>query len=103
MLPSRSFKEQHSGCGLTHVSADAEPTAGKCIMPEVKITFDDANDYECFMGAWSRSVGEQFLAWFAPPRDARWLDVGCGTGAFSELILRHAAPQSVVGIDTSPE
>jgi SAM-dependent methyltransferase len=72
-------------------------------MAEVKISFDAADDYERFMGSWSRAIGEQFLAWLAAPRDARWLDVGCGTGAFSELILRHAAPNSVTGIDPSPE
>ena len=40
-------------------------------MPEVKITFDAADDYERFMGACSRSIGERFLAWFGAPRDAR--------------------------------
>jgi len=72
-------------------------------MAEVKITFDAADDYERFMGAWSRSIGERFLAWLDAPPNARWLDVGCGTGAFSELILRHAAPASLTGIDPSPE
>jgi SAM-dependent methyltransferase len=72
-------------------------------MPEVKITFDAADDYERFMGAWSRAIGEKFLAWLRAPSGARWLDVGCGTGAFSELILRHAAPASLTGIDPSPE
>ena len=72
-------------------------------MPEVKISFDAADDYERFMGSWSRTIGERFLAWFDPPARARWLDVGCGTGAFSELILRHAAPASLTGIDPSPE
>ena len=71
-------------------------------MAEVKISFDAAGDYERFMGRWSRAIGERFLAWLAPPKDARWLDVGCGTGAFSELILRHCTPKSVTGIDPSP-
>lgn len=71
-------------------------------MADVKVTFDAADDYERFMGRWSRAIGEKFLTWVAPPADARWLDVGCGTGAFSELILRRCAPQSVVGIDPSP-
>ena len=71
-------------------------------MPEAKIVFDAADDYERFMGAWSRAIGEQFLAWLDPPKDARWLDLGCGTGAFSELILRHCAPKSVTGIDPAP-
>jgi SAM-dependent methyltransferase len=72
-------------------------------MAEVKISFDAADDYERFMGRWSRAIGEQFLTWLDPPTGARWLDVGCGTGAFSELILRRAAPKSVTGIDPSPE
>jgi ubiquinone/menaquinone biosynthesis C-methylase UbiE len=72
-------------------------------MPEVKITFDAADDYERYMGRWSRAIGERFLQWLGAPANARWLDVGCGTGAFSELILRHAEPASLTGIDPSPE
>jgi SAM-dependent methyltransferase len=72
-------------------------------MAEVKITFDAADDYERFMGRWSRAVGERFLAWLDAPASAHWLDVGCGTGAFSELILGRCAPQSLAGIDPSPE
>jgi len=72
-------------------------------MAEVKITFDAADDYERFMGRWSRAVGARFLDWLDAPANARWLDVGCGTGAFSELILQRCAPQSLAGIDPSPE
>jgi len=70
---------------------------------EVKVTFDAAADYERFMGAWSRAIGETFLAWLGAPPAARWLDVGCGSGAFSELIVRRTAPASLTGIDPSPE
>lgn len=70
-------------------------------MPEIRIAFDDANAYERYMGRWSRAIGEKFLAWVAPPQNARWLDVGCGTGAFSELIVQHCTPKSVSGIDPS--
>jgi SAM-dependent methyltransferase len=72
-------------------------------MADTKIVFDAADDYERFMGAWSRSIGERFLTWLGAPRGVRWLDVGCGTGAFSELILRHAAPAALTGIDPSAE
>ena len=65
--------------------------------------FNAADDYERFMGRWSRAIGEKFLDWLAPPRDARWLDVGCGTGAFSELIASRCAPRTLAGIDPSPE
>jgi SAM-dependent methyltransferase len=103
MLPSRSFQQQHNVRDRIHGSAGAELSPGSTHMAEVKITFDAADDYERYMGAWSRAIGEQFLAWLGAPAGARWLDVGCGTGAFSELILRHAAPASLTGIDPSPE
>jgi ubiquinone/menaquinone biosynthesis C-methylase UbiE len=70
-------------------------------MPEIRITFDDADAYERYMGRWSRAVGEQFLEWLQPPAHARWLDVGCGTGVFSTLISERCAPQSLSGIDPS--
>jgi SAM-dependent methyltransferase len=72
-------------------------------MPEIRPAFDDADAYERYMGRWSRAIGEKFLAWLAPPKDARWLDIGCGTGAFSELIAQHCAPKSLSGIDPSPQ
>jgi SAM-dependent methyltransferase len=72
-------------------------------MAEVKITFDAADDYERFMGRWSRALGEKFVPWLDADKGARWLDVGCGTGAFSELILRRCAPATLAGVDPSPE
>ena len=70
-------------------------------MPDIPIVFDDADGYERFMGQWSRAIGEKFLDWLAPPKQARWLDVGCGTGAFCELIQRRCAPSSLAGVDPS--
>jgi len=72
-------------------------------MADAQIVFNAAEDYERFMGRWSRAIGEQFLDWVAPAKKARWLDVGCGTGAFCELIIARCAPASVNGIDPSPE
>jgi trans-aconitate methyltransferase len=31
----------------------------------------------------------------------RWLDVGCGNGAFTEMLLERCAPAAVQGIDPS--
>lgn len=55
------------------------------------------------MGSWSRLVGDIFLDWLAPGPGLRWIDVGCGTGAFTELIVARCAPQGVNGIDPSEE
>jgi ubiquinone/menaquinone biosynthesis C-methylase UbiE len=71
-------------------------------MAETQVAFNDADAYERYMGQWSRAVGEKFLAWLAPPNNARWLDLGCGTGAFTDLILKHGAPASVTGVDPAP-
>jgi ubiquinone/menaquinone biosynthesis C-methylase UbiE len=58
--------------------------------------------YEPFIGRWSRLVAAEFLAWLDVPPGARWLDVGCGTGALTATVLRTAAPSSVLGVDPSP-
>ena len=57
--------------------------------------------YEPYVGRWSRAVAHQFLAWLAVPGGGRWLDVGCGTGALSGVILDVASPREVTGIDRS--
>ena len=44
------------------------------------------------IGRWSRIVGEAFLEWLAVPNGSRWLDVGCGNGAFSEVVIERCAP-----------
>jgi SAM-dependent methyltransferase len=58
-------------------------------------------DYERWIGRWSRPVGAIFVDWLGVPAGARWLDVGCGTGALSGTILARAAPAAVTGIDPS--
>ena len=65
------------------------------------IRFDDGASYEQFMGKWSQLAGETFLDWLAPEPGLRWLDVGCGNGAFTEMIVERCAPVSVQGIDPS--
>ena len=57
--------------------------------------------YEPYVGRWSRLVAPEFLRWLAIRNGARWLDVGCGTGAVVEAILRQAAPSEVIGVDPS--
>jgi SAM-dependent methyltransferase len=66
-----------------------------------QIRFDDGAAYERYMGKWSQLVGEAFLDWLAPASGLRWLDVGCGNGAFTEMLVERCAPVSVQGIDPS--
>ena len=58
--------------------------------------------YEPYVGRWSRLVAADFLSWLEPEPGSDWLDVGCGTGALTEAILRQAQPRSVKGVDSSP-
>lgn len=60
-----------------------------------------ATDYERFIGRWSRPVGRIFIEWLGPPSGLRWLDVGSGTGALTDVVLAAAAPASVIGVEPS--
>src|SRR6476619_1284944 len=66
-----------------------------------QIRFDDGAAYERYMGKWSQLAGETFLEWLAPKSGLRWLDVGCGNGAFTEMLVERCAPVLVQGIDPS--
>jgi trans-aconitate methyltransferase len=59
--------------------------------------------YERFMGRWSTLVAHKFLSWLdiAPART--WLDVGCGTGALTRLILESYQPREIIAIDSSAD
>ncbi|MBV1796746.1 class I SAM-dependent methyltransferase [Siccirubricoccus sp. G192] len=57
--------------------------------------------YEPYVGRWSRLVAAEFLGRLGVARGARWLDVGCGTGALSGTILDRCAPAAVIGVDPS--
>lgn len=61
------------------------------------------NPYEYFMGRWSRLVARRFIQWLSPPTGLRWLDVGCGSGALSESIVKCCAPVELTAIDQSDE
>src|SRR4051812_35125647 len=72
-------------------------------MAEHQIRFVDGAGYERMMGVWSRAVGEVFLDWLAPQKGLGWADIGCGNGAFTELLVDRVAPKSIVGVDPSPQ
>jgi SAM-dependent methyltransferase len=55
------------------------------------------------MGHWSRLAGESFLQWLAPGYGAKWADIGCGNGAFTQMLIEHVKAKSIDGIDPSLE
>jgi ubiquinone/menaquinone biosynthesis C-methylase UbiE len=65
--------------------------------------YEDAKAYERMMGRWSGIAGVEFLAWLEQPKGLRWLDVGCGNGSFTEVLIARCAPHEVTAIDPSEE
>jgi SAM-dependent methyltransferase len=57
--------------------------------------------YERYAGRWSRAIAAEFLTRLGVPAGARWLDLGCGTGALTGAILDRCAPAAVLGVDPS--
>ncbi len=55
--------------------------------------------YELYMGRWSRLLAAEFVPWLGVPPDARWLDLGCGTGGLTQTVLERAAPESICALD----
>ena len=55
-----------------------------------------SNTWETGAGGWGRflSIGWHYLG-------SDWIDVGCGNGAFTELIVERCAPNEVRGVDPS--
>jgi SAM-dependent methyltransferase len=70
-------------------------------MSQTPNLFTDGKAYERLMGRWSRLVGEKFLDWLDAPKNLKWIDVGCGNGAFTEVLIARCAPAAVTGVDPS--
>ncbi len=66
-------------------------------------SWSSGDAYERYVGRWSRMVAREFIRWLAVPKNKQWLDVGCGTGALSQIIFGTQKPKSVKGIDRSEE
>jgi SAM-dependent methyltransferase len=71
------------------------------VATERKDVWASGDAYEPYVGRWGRLIARQFIPWLGVPPEKVWLDVGCGTGALSQVILDSASPRSVVGVDPS--
>lgn len=84
-----------------HCSCRSEPNPPATTMSAPTIKFDDGAAYEWMMGKWSRLIGGAFVDWLSPPPNLRWVDIGCGNGAFTQLLVERCAPMAVEGVDPS--
>jgi len=82
-----------------------EDRASETIPAKVAQTaiFADSNAYEKFMGERSRLGGEKFVEILDLAPRLSWLDVGCGTGALSGVVLDKCDPAALIGVDRSDE
>jgi ubiquinone/menaquinone biosynthesis C-methylase UbiE len=77
--------------------------ASNSVKTKTSAPWDNAEAYQVLIGRWSREVAYEFIKWLAPVPGINWLDIGCGTGALSQVILQNAEPFAVKGLDLSKE
>lgn len=65
-------------------------------------SWDSGAAYDRFMGRWSGLVARELLGWLDLPAGLRWVELGCGTGALTAVLLEHSDPSGVVAVDPSP-
>ena len=76
---------------------------GTCFsMPTLDRNLWGASDaYERYMGRWSRRIAPIFTEWLDVVPQARWIDIGCGTGVLTSTIIATCEPAGVLGVDSS--
>ena len=70
-------------------------------MSEKTVVFEDGNAYEKMTGVWSQIVGKEFIEWLNTSGGLSWVDIGCGTGAFTYQVAELCSPSHLLGIEPS--
>jgi len=69
----------------------------------MKDSWKSGDPYEYYMGRWSLLAAKLFVGWLCPSSELNWLDIGCGSGALSEVILNNYKPTTLIAIDQSED
>ena len=69
-------------------------------MSEKKILYEDGTAYEKMVGVWNKLLGTKFIEWLNHASGQSWIDIGCGTGAFTAQIAKLCTPSKLLGIDS---
>jgi SAM-dependent methyltransferase len=64
--------------------------------------FDSATSYDRFMGRYSRPLARDFAAYAGLRPGQRALDVGCGPGALTGVLVETLGSSAVAAVDPSP-
>ena len=70
-------------------------------MSEKTVVFEDGNAYEKMTGVWSQIVGKEFIEWLNTAGGLNWIDIGCGSGAFTAQVAELCFPSHLLGIEPS--
>ena len=66
------------------------------------MAFGDADSYARFMGRFSEPLAPRFADLVEVPADGRVLDVGCGPGVLTSVLVDRFGADRVDAIDPSP-
>src|SRR5262249_41075648 len=91
------------GSEVSIAEASSQVSGGPRMNASNETLLQEGLAYERFMGRWSRLAGRLFVDWLAIASRQRWLDVGCGTGAFTEVVLSSCDPEIIVAFDPSEQ
>jgi SAM-dependent methyltransferase len=61
-----------------------------------------AEAYQRFMGRYSEPLARELVRWLDPAAGRRALDVGCGPGALSAVLVERLGVRNVAAVDPSP-
>lgn len=66
------------------------------------MAFGDAGSYSRFMGRFSEPLAPAFADLAPPPADGPVLDVGCGPGVLTDVLVRRCTAARVAAVDPTP-